>query len=160
MDQWEFVDDADEVHRLLLASDLKAASGGPPPQRNPAGTRRLVRAGAVQGLRRGARLVATVTLSEEPTFDSGPECADVNPVLYMRRLSVDPAAQDPLLGLRAVKRAVAYAREMHFRALRSEVNPEVAGVHRMLTSLGFRQRGGVDLTSGFPAVQMELVLDD
>ncbi len=158
MDQWELADDSEEVHQLLLASDLEVAPCGRPPRRNPDSTRRLVRAGAVHGLRREERLVAAVTLTEDRTFEPGPECADLAPVLYMRRLSVDPAAGDALLGLRAARRAVAFAREQGFRALRSEINPDVQGVHRMLTSLGFRQRGDVTWEGGLPAVQMELVL--
>ncbi|HTX63152.1 MAG TPA: hypothetical protein VMD28_05910 [Acidimicrobiales bacterium] len=143
---------------MLLASDLHAAGDGRPPQRSLDSTRRLVSVGAVHGLRREGRLVVTVTLTEDRTFEPGPECADVTPVLYMRRLCVDPAIGDPLLGLRAARRATSLAREQGFRALRAEVNPEVPGVHRMLTSLGFRQRGGVALDGEIPAVQMELLL--
>lgn len=158
VDCWELANDPEEVHRLLLASDVHAAGGGHLPQRRPDSTRRLVSAGSVHGLRRAGRLVASVTLTEDPTFEPGPQFANVTPVLYMRRLCVDPAAGDPLLGLRAARRAASLAREQGFRALRSEVNPEVLGVIRMLTSFGFRQRGSVLLDSEIPAVQMELLL--
>lgn len=158
VDCWEIAHDPEEVHKLLLVSDLHAAGGGRVPLRSLAGTLRLVSTGSVHGLRRAGRLVASVTLTEDRTFEPGPECASVTPVLYMRRLCVDPAVGDPLLGLRALRRATTFAREQGFLALRSEANPEVPGVVRMLTSFGFCQRGGVLLVRATPAVQMELLL--
>jgi len=158
VDCWELVGNADEAHALLVASDRGARGTGSPPQRNPATTQRLVRTGAVHGLRREGRLLVAVTLTEEPPFRPNAECTDVSPVLYMRRLSLDPDAQDTLLGFRAVKRAISHARRHGYRALRSEVNPDLSGVLRMLRSLGFRQCGEATFHGTVPAVQMELLL--
>lgn len=159
MDDWETIRSVEDAHDLLVRSDLAAAGAdGHVPARNLETTRRLVRNGAVHGLRREGRLVVTVALLEDPTFQPNPDCLEASRPLYMCRLSVAPEAADPLLGYRAVRHAIKYAREHRHDVLRSEVNPDVTRVSGMLRSLGFAQRGPECTQGRAPTAQMELVL--
>ena len=75
MDDWETIRSVEDAHDLLVRSDLAAAGAdGHVPARNLETTRRLVRNGAVHGLRREGPLVVTVALLEDPTFQPNPDC--------------------------------------------------------------------------------------
>ena len=158
-DHWDRVEDVDEAHALLEASDRAAAGAdGFVPTRRRASTARLVEQGAVWGLRREGRLIMSVTVDETPTFDPHESCVKVSRVLYMRRLCVAPDAADPLLGLRAVRLVARHARAEGYDALRAEVNPDLAAVCSLLRSVGFEQRGPADRHAPAAVAQMELVL--
>jgi hypothetical protein len=157
VESWELVSNVAEAHDLLLRSDLAAGgAGGHVPTRNLESTRRHVRRQAIHGLRRDSRLVVAVTLSEDPTFAPNSDCTEASRPLYMCRLSVAPEATGPLLGYRAVRRIIGYAREHGYDVLRSEVNPDLCQVSDMLRTLGFVQRGAAVVRGGVATAQMEL----
>jgi ribosomal protein S18 acetylase RimI-like enzyme len=159
MDQWDRIEDVDEAHALLEASDRAAAGkDGFIPTRRRASTVRLVEQGSVWGLRRGGRLVVSVTMDETPTFEPNEFCAELSRVLYMRRLCVAPDAADPMLGLRAVRWVVRRGRAEGYAAVRAEVNPDLVAVCSLLRSVGFDQRGPAGRDGAVAVAQMELIL--
>lgn len=158
--RWQLADDDALVHGLVELSDRRAAerSSSAPPTRNPASTHWLVSQGFVHvGWLRG-RAVATITVRDTPPFDlarTGLPTAE-RP-RYMQRLAVDPDASDPLLGLRAVRRAITVASEDGADALRAEANPELVDVLRLLTAAGF-SRFGTDVSGALPRTYLQRAL--
>lgn len=149
---WRVATDAEAVHELLLASDAHhaAANGLPTPNRRIESSRRLVAAGAVQILCTDAAPTAMFTLTEEPPFGRD---LSIFPAarcpLYLQRLAVEPRTRTaaPLLGVRALRRAVELAAARGADALRAEANPDLPAVVRLLTTFGFVQYGPVQATS-------------
>ncbi len=139
---WRVADDPATVHRIIEASDRRAAqrTGKEPPQRRIESTQGLVAGGLVHlGLLNG-RPAVTVTVGGNPPFDvaaSGLPPAD-DP-RYMQRLAVDPEVDGALLlGFHAGRHAIAVAGAAGADALRAETNPDYDDVVRMLAALGFQ----------------------
>ena len=137
---WSVADDADVIHRLIEASDRRAAerSGTTPPARRTASTRGLVSKGFVHLGVLDGRPAVTVTVSDNPPFDPGESgLPSADEPRYMQRLAVDPDVPDKLLGFHAVRHAIEVATAAGADVLRSEANPDLEDVLRMLTALGF-----------------------
>jgi predicted GNAT superfamily acetyltransferase len=157
--QWDQVEDVDEMHALLEASDRAAAGkDGFVPVRRRCTSARLVQEGAVWGLHREGRLVVSVTVDEKPTFKSNELLSETSRALYMRRLCVAPDLGDPLLGLRAVRFVTKYARAKGYKVVRAEANPDLAAVYSLLRSVGFEQCGATKRHGPAATAQLELVL--
>jgi N-acetylglutamate synthase-like GNAT family acetyltransferase len=139
VDCWAIAQDAAAVHFLLELSDARSARpGSPPPKRNVASTRRHVSNGWVRMLERDGRFIGMFTLSPEAPFDeSDAGYSLVQRPLYLQRLAIHPECDDPLLGLRLLRRAVAIARASEAEVLRAETNPHLAEVCAMMAQLGF-----------------------
>jgi len=158
---WEIASDADEVHRLLLASDAAASGGGPVPDRRIEGTRRRLADGVVHLLRIDGRAAAMVTVTPAPPFDlADTEYANLPGALYMQRLAVDPdlAADYPHLGMRAVRHALDIAVRADAPALRAEANPDLTRVLALLLAHGFEPVGARRGPPDRPRIYLELGL--
>lgn len=154
---WEQATDGAEVHRIIQASDRRAAerSGTPAPARRLASTEGLVGRGFVRLGRLDGRAVVTVTVGDTPPYDlAGTGLPPAVAPRYMQRLAVDPAATVPLVGLRAVRHAVAVATAAGGDALRAEANPDLADVLRMLLAAGFT-RYGTDVAGPAPRTYLQ-----
>ena len=152
---WEVATDADEVHRLLCASDAAHATReAPAPARHVATTRRRVEDGAVHLLRVNGEPAAMFTLTWQPAFDAS---IDVFPVArhaaYMSRLAVAPG-RDDLAGARCVRHAVAVARAAGAEVLRCEANPDLP-TYSLLRMHGFEPFGPVEEASGRRRVRLQ-----
>lgn len=143
---WTVATGAEAVHALLEASDRRSAAGPEEiPHRSATRTAHLVASGAVQLLSIGGRAAAMITLVNEPPFDpEGILFSDVERPLYMQRLAVDEWAVvrfGALPGIATLRRALEVGRQRGADALRSEINPDLIAVRRMLLSFGFREVG-------------------
>ena len=139
---WSVADDASVIHRLIEASDKGAAerSGTTAPARRMESTRGLVSKGFVHLGVLDGRPAVTVTVGDVPPFD--PDETGMPPAAaprYMQRLAVEPDVPDKLLGFHAVRHAIAVATAAGADVLRSEANPDLEDVLRMLTALGFER---------------------
>ncbi|GAA3728715.1 hypothetical protein GCM10022225_07600 [Plantactinospora mayteni] len=145
-DGWSLADDPDEVHALLLASDRHwaAGSGLPPPRRDRQATEVAVREGRVHVVREATETVAMFTLAWQPPYPLTPTgFPDRRRPAYLRRLAVRPdrLAAGSLVGVQCVKRAIEVATAAGGDALRSEANPDLVAVLRLLLALGFVRYG-------------------
>lgn len=145
-DGWSLADDPDEVHLLLLASDRHSAEryGLPLPRRNRETTKSLVRDGRVHVLREGAETVAMFTLTWQPPYPlTQTGFPERRRPAYLQRLAVRPdrLRAGSLAGVQCVARAVETATAAGADALRSEVNPDLEAVLRLLLALGFVRHG-------------------
>jgi hypothetical protein len=145
--KWIVADDVVEVHTLLCASDAaQDTEDAPAPHREIESTRRYVTARLVRLLRSETGPMAMFTLTPDPPFpDSLDRFPPASRPIYMTRLAVDPRtlSQEPLIGLRCLRHAMAVATESGADALRSEANPDLRGTMRLLTLAGFSQAGAV-----------------
>jgi hypothetical protein len=140
--------DPDEVHALLCASDLVAATatGTPVPVRDMAVTRQRLGEGAVHVLRHGPVAVATFTLTATPPHGVAADAfSPARSPAYLQRLAILPGRPEEswLVGVQAVRRAVEVARAGGADVLCSQANPDLTQVREMLRMLGFVRRGEV-----------------
>ncbi|EID79780.1 MULTISPECIES: hypothetical protein [Rhodococcus] len=157
---WRTADDVVMVHRLIEASDRRAAAltGTTAPPRRQESTQRLVAAGQVQlGLVAGQPVV-TVTVGPVPSFDPAEAgMPEADEPWYMQRLAVAPDYPDGLVGFHAVRHAVQLAAAAGADALRAEANPDLSAVLTMLTAVGFR-RYRTHNSGRAPRTYLQLVL--
>jgi hypothetical protein len=145
--EWRVAEEWQVVHDLIERSDARAAarSGTPAPQRNPATTKSRVKQGVVHVRFQGGRVVATFTLTKEPP--AGVHDEDFPPCRvphYLQRLAVDPGLPpSDLLGVQALRRAIAVFVESEGHQLRAQVNPDLVEVRTLLVAHGFRACGPV-----------------
>lgn len=156
---WERADDPEVVHALLRACDLYTSTpDAPPPLRNLDTTVRRVRSGSVHLLRHGSEPAATFTLTPDPPF-----AADLSIFprsrrpLYLGRLAVSPAWLDrgAPVGAQCLRRALDLAAAAGADALRSEANPDLHGVRRLLDLFGFVEHGSSRDPDGRGRVYLE-----
>ena len=135
---WCVARDPDAVHALLVTCDAKAAAetGTPAPDRRQSSTEFLVAAGVVHVVLVDDAPVATVTVGPYPSFDADGLPPAETP-WYMQRLAVLPDRQGSLLGVSAVRHAMATARAGGATALRAEANPDLPGPLALLLAVGF-----------------------
>jgi hypothetical protein len=132
------------VHELIAASDRAAAarSGTRPPVRRLDSTTYLVETGAVHLARVNGVPIATVTAGPRPSFDTAETgLPEAQHPWYMQRLAVRPDCSDPLVGVQAVRRAIAAARAHGADAVRAEANPDLTDVLTLLALHGFVRYG-------------------
>lgn len=161
---WSVADDVEEVHQLLCESDAaQALARAPVPVRRIETTRRLIAERSIQILRREDRAIAMITLAWRSPFpmDLWRFPPARNPA-YMSRLAARPSAlaEEPLLGLQCVRRAVELARTGGADAVRCEANPDLARVTAMLGLLGFVQCGAPLTDGGRRRVHLQKSLSD
>jgi hypothetical protein len=163
-DGWSLAHDPDEVFDLLLASDRHAAErhGLPLPRRNREATGFLVGEGRVHVLRQRTELVAMFTLTWQPPYPLEPTgFPPRHRPAYLQRLAVRPELlrAGSLAGVQCVARAVEVATEGGADALRSEANPDLAEVLRLLLTLGFVRYGEPPADGPLRRVYLERPID-
>jgi len=159
---WEVAGNAAEVHALLEASDLAHRENGPVPQRNWTATQKLVESGCVHLLRCQGSPAAMFTITESPPFDTrGAGFEPARTPRYLQRLAVDPVLVGrlgPFPAMSAIRKLMEVASRQGADAVRSEANPDIVQVVRLLTAMGFRERARSVGPEGRPRVYLELLL--
>jgi hypothetical protein len=158
---WEIATEPNEVHRLLLASDEAAAADQPPPKRSLEATRRRVAAGSVHLLRWQDKPAAMFTLDDDAPFDLAEAgYPPAGKALFLQRLAVDPEIQtsQPLVGARALRRAIRLATDAGAAVLRSEANPDLKRAFALLSAHGFMTFGSAQDQTGRRRVYLQKTL--
>lgn len=144
---WTVADDPEEVHELLRESDAaQAMPEAPVPVRSMETTRRRVADGSVHGLRLDGELAAMITVTwEPPSAGAASAYSPARKPAYISRLAVRPQflEQQPLAGASCIRRAIEVCASGGADVLRSEANPDLEAVMRLLRMLGFERQGPV-----------------
>ncbi|NOQ71185.1 MAG: hypothetical protein GQ574_04225 [Crocinitomix sp.] len=142
---WVIATDYSIVHALLLESDqYNATPNSKIPYRAIETTIKHVKEGRVHILLSENELVGmfTLNIASIGIRDKALYPQAIKPA-YLSRLAVYPKwlEKEPFIGMQCVRKAISIAKNVNCDCIRSEINPDILGVKRMLGMLDFKVLG-------------------